>query len=382
MNITRALPFVFVATILTGCGGGGGGAFTVGTTTVATSTSPSVTSLSPASSTASSGTTVTITGVNLTGATKVTFGGIAATSFTPVSATSITAVQPAGVGIVDVQVTTSNGTSSASAADSFTYQISGHTMLLTGSIGTSGTSAGQLKTPNGAAVALDGTVYVVDSGNSRVDIYTGTGTFQRNFSIGSSNVTNVWDGISVSSGGNVYVTNAATNQLFEYSNIGTLLQTLTLPTGAIPHAVSVLETGDVLVDAVGINKILEYSPALSLIGVFPNSFGAAGVNTDSLGFVLLSNVTSERLSVAGVVQATYPQPSGGFSTEIAADSSGDIFAGYDSSNEILKLSPAGAILDSIPVVPATGDRTIAAGPAGQLYVPDQTNCRIDIYTAN
>ena len=40
------------------------------------------------------GTSVTITGTNFTGATAVTFGGIAATSFTVNSATQITAVAP------------------------------------------------------------------------------------------------------------------------------------------------------------------------------------------------------------------------------------------------------------------------------------------------
>ena len=57
--------------------------------------SPPVTAVSPNSGPQAGGTTVTITGTGFTGATKVVFGTVAATSFTVVSATQITAVSPA-----------------------------------------------------------------------------------------------------------------------------------------------------------------------------------------------------------------------------------------------------------------------------------------------
>jgi len=56
---------------------------------------------------AAGGTEVTLHGVGLTGATAVTFGGVAAASFTVVDDTTVTAVTAAGsAGIVDVAVTT------------------------------------------------------------------------------------------------------------------------------------------------------------------------------------------------------------------------------------------------------------------------------------
>ena len=58
----------------------------------------------------------------MTGATKVTFGGVAATSFTVASATKVTAVSPPGaVGARNIVVTTPAGTSPVVAADDFTY---------------------------------------------------------------------------------------------------------------------------------------------------------------------------------------------------------------------------------------------------------------------
>ncbi len=67
---------------------------------------PSVTSFLP--TTAGRGSTVTISGNNFTGTTKVTFGGINATSFTIVNATTITAVVDTGA-TGDLVVTTQTG---------------------------------------------------------------------------------------------------------------------------------------------------------------------------------------------------------------------------------------------------------------------------------
>jgi len=64
------------------------------------------------------GTSVTITGTSFTGASKVTFGGIASTSFTVNSDTQVTAVVPTGAVTGKIAITTPGGT--ASSATSFT----------------------------------------------------------------------------------------------------------------------------------------------------------------------------------------------------------------------------------------------------------------------
>jgi hypothetical protein len=91
---------------------------------------PTVTVVSPNSGPTAGGTGVTITGTNLTGATAVSFGAVAATNVTVVSGTSITATSPAGsAGAVDVTVTTAGGTSATGAADKFTYNIPSRTWV-------------------------------------------------------------------------------------------------------------------------------------------------------------------------------------------------------------------------------------------------------------
>ena len=82
---------------------------------------PTLTGILPTSGPTVGGTTVIITGTNFTGASSVKFGSTAATSFTVTSNTQITAVTPAGIGTVDVTVTTLGGTTAISGSDKFTY---------------------------------------------------------------------------------------------------------------------------------------------------------------------------------------------------------------------------------------------------------------------
>src|SRR6516164_8872744 len=82
---------------------------------------PTVTNVNPNTGPTSGGTSVTITGTNFSDVTAVRIGSNAAGSFTVDSATQITATSPAGVGTVDVTVTTAGGTSVISSGDRFTY---------------------------------------------------------------------------------------------------------------------------------------------------------------------------------------------------------------------------------------------------------------------
>ncbi len=67
------------------------------------------------------GETVTIDGSDLAGATAVKFGSTEAASFEVQSEDEVTAIAPPGTGIVDVTVTTPEGTSPTHLADEFSY---------------------------------------------------------------------------------------------------------------------------------------------------------------------------------------------------------------------------------------------------------------------
>jgi Bacterial Ig-like domain (group 3)/Autotransporter beta-domain/IPT/TIG domain len=81
---------------------------------------PTIGTIAPSGGPIAGGTSVIITGSSLSGATAVTFGGVAATAFTVNSATQITATTPAhAAGAVDVVVTTPGG--NATSTGGYTY---------------------------------------------------------------------------------------------------------------------------------------------------------------------------------------------------------------------------------------------------------------------
>jgi len=84
---------------------------------------PVVTGVSPATGPLAGLTPVTVTGSGFTNATGVRFGTVAATNLAVACDTQLTVTSPPATasGAVDVTVTTPGGTSSASAADQFTY---------------------------------------------------------------------------------------------------------------------------------------------------------------------------------------------------------------------------------------------------------------------
>ena len=81
-----------------------------------------VTGLSPSQGVAAGGNSVTITGTYYSAGATVLFGSTPATNVVVNSSTSITATAPAGSSIVNVTVTTSQGTSAINSADLYTYE--------------------------------------------------------------------------------------------------------------------------------------------------------------------------------------------------------------------------------------------------------------------
>jgi hypothetical protein len=131
---------------------------------------PVVTSLNVHDGSESGGTVVIITGSHFTGTTEVDFGnGKKAASFTINSDTQITAMTPAeSPGLVDVTVTTSEGTSSLTQNDQFTFDA------VVPTVSSISTSAGPLA--GGNSITIDGTGFLsttaVDFGMTAATSFT------------------------------------------------------------------------------------------------------------------------------------------------------------------------------------------------------------------
>jgi hypothetical protein len=101
-----------------------GTATSTGTFLVVTPAGPCISSFTPTSG--NPGTVVTITGGAFTGATAVTFGGVAATTFTVDSPTQITATVPATAVTGPITVTTPAGTGTSTSNFTVTGGVTDH----------------------------------------------------------------------------------------------------------------------------------------------------------------------------------------------------------------------------------------------------------------
>jgi large repetitive protein len=111
---------------------------------------PVLTGLSTSSGPTAGGTSVVISGSSFTGATKVSFGGIPASSWVFNSDSQITATSPAQVaGAVDVTVGTLSGSSAVVVGDQFTYNAALLTVTSL-NVNTGPTSGGTVVTITGA----------------------------------------------------------------------------------------------------------------------------------------------------------------------------------------------------------------------------------------
>jgi len=92
-------------------------------------------------------------------------------------------------------------------------------------IGSAGNGDGQFNDPEGIAIDSAGNIYVVDSGNNRVEKFSKHGVYQSQFgSSGSGNGQfNFPVGIAFGAGGEIYVTDVSNNRVEEFDSKGSYL---------------------------------------------------------------------------------------------------------------------------------------------------------------
>jgi hypothetical protein len=253
------------------------------------SLAPAVTSVSPTSGSTAGGTSVTVTGTGFTGASGVTFGGVAAASFSVNSDTSITAITPPeAAATVDIVVSTPTGTSAVSSSDHFTFNAAS-SPTVTGLSLTSGSTAG------GTVVTITGTNF---TGASAVNF----GTVAASFTVKSD----------------TRITATAPSQA-----AGTIDVTVTTPSGtsSTGSADHFTYNAAALPSVTGITPTSGSTAGGTVVTVTGSGFtGATAVNfgtTAATDFTVLSDTSLTAIAPAGsagTVDTTVVTPSGTSST--------------------------------------------------------------------
>lgn len=205
---------------------------------------------------------------------------------------------------------------------------------------------GGFNNPQGVAIDGSGNIWVADQDNNRVEEFNSAGTYQMQLGSCSSGACTVTStngafngptGIAFNPSGNIWVTDTGGNRVEEFNSAGTYLSQIGCSSGACtatsskygfndPLAIAFDPSGNIWIDDNGNNRLVEFSPAGSFLGVYGCSI---------------------------IGQCSYGDGNGGFSfttstvNGIAIDGGGDIWVSDTGNERVEQLSPAGTYLSQL-----------------------------------
>jgi DNA-binding beta-propeller fold protein YncE len=266
-------------------------------------------------------------------------------------------------------------------------------------VGSEGTGAGEFDLPHGVAVAPDGTLYVVDNGNERIQRFSATGAFLTSWESAFDFPT----GIAVSPiDGTVYVCDSGNDRMQRFDADGNWIALW----GSFGNGnsqfhglkdVAVSPNGDVFVVDSGNRRIQRFTAG----GVFQNAWGVAGdddgefnppegiaVAPDGTVYVAdAGNHRIQRFTGAGVFMAKWGSEGAGngqFDSpsriDVAAD--GTVYVIDKDNLRIQRFSATGVFLS------AWGSESggqfddiqgIAIGPGCAVFVTDRASHRVQVF---
>ncbi len=258
--------------------------------------------------------------------------------------------------------------------------------LFMSALGNWGTGDGQFRYPNDVAVTPDGKVYVADSGNHRIQCFSMTGTF---LNIWGVRVENPVD-LAVAPNGTVYVADTAINRIQYYSADGEFLGvwgTTGNNNGQlnIPAGVAVASDDSVYVADWGNHRIQQFSAT----GTFLNSWGIRGSSNGK--FRLPNNVSVapdgtvyvvdrynhriQRFSATGIFLNAWGVYGGGegqfnHPSDVAIASDGTVYVADTGNHRVQRFNATGTFLGSWGV-PGTYEGRFET-PSGVSVAPDGT----------
>jgi YD repeat-containing protein len=263
--------------------------------------------------------------------------------------------------------------------------------------GSSGTGAGQFKSPSGVAVNQStGNIYIGDEGNNRVDELNEKGEFVRTFGFGVSNGEAKFEictsacqvgiggsgsgqldepqGVAIDSSGNLWVTDYANNRVVEFNEKGEFTKALGF---GVSNGESKLQTCTTGCRA-------------GIAGSANGQFSGDAYDAFSSGNLYVTDLNNSRVEVFGPAGEYLRQfgskgsGNGQFSIPagIALDSHGNVFVDDLGNNRIEELTSSGTFIAAFGSN-GTGNGQmssplgIAIGSTGVVYVMDSGNERVE-----
>jgi len=242
------------------------------------------------------------------------------------------------------------------------------------SVGVFGEAAGGIQEPRGIAVAADGSTYVADSGNFRIDVFSPDGTFLRAFGKGVN-----------PGGGDICTAASGCQQGLDEESAGAINP---------PQGVAIGPEGNIFVADQENNRIDVFSPG----GAFLRAFGKK-VNAGSGDPDVCTTACQKGESIGSA--GTMGEPRG-----IAIDPSGTLFITNYDRQRIDVFTASGAFVRAFgkgvnagpgdPDICTTACKEGVAGgkagemrlildvavlPGNQVAVANSANNRIDVFTA-
>lgn len=274
-----------------------------------------------------------------------------------------------------------------------------------------GRAPGQFDSPRGVAVAPDGSIYVVDMRNARVQRFNADGTFARQFGGLGRGDGQFWreagrgpTGIAIDSAGFVYVADTWNHRIQKFTKDGAFVAQWggfsNLVTGAPggsragfygPRGIAISAAGEVFVTDTGNARVVVFDGA----GKFLREFGSKGAGPNQLNEpvgvavtpdgqrVYVADSSNARIAVfdgQGQPVAQWPVEAwrgrAYFEPYLALAPDGTLYATSSVTRQVLKFGPDGRLIvassGTTPGQTLSAPVGIALAADGSLYVSDLT----------
>jgi sugar lactone lactonase YvrE len=260
---------------------------------------------------------------------------------------------------------------------------------------------GQFASPSDVAVAPDGTVYVADSGNHRIQRFSATGQFlgtwgswgndegqfgYRMYYASAGTLGPGPSGVAVAPDGTVYVADKFNHRIQRFSPTGQFLgQWGSSGSGDgqlhLPEGVAVAPDGTVYVAQIWIPRIQRFSATGQFLGQWDTPGWDVAVAPDSTVYVA-TNSRIQRFSATGEFLGEWDAPAQGVS--VAPD--GTVYVADNFNHRIQRFSATGQFLgkwgdEGSGDGQFDGPSGVAVASDGMVYVADTLNHRIQCFSA-